>query len=232
MSWETPTPFAADVSVSERVAFIRRTYAHLAGAVLSFVLLEAAFLNTPFAEDFSRTLFSNGRFGSLLLIGGFILAGRAAHAWAASEHSPAMQYAGLGLYVVAEAIIFVPLMYLVGLYNPNAIAMAGIFTALLFTGLTGTVFIMKSDFSWMSGLLSVAGFTALGVVIVSMLFGFSLGVFFSGAMVALAAGYVLYETSNVLHRYPTHAHVSAALALFASVALMFYYLLRLLGSRR
>ena len=65
-----------------------------------------------------------------------------------------------------------------------------------------------------------------------MLFGLSLGLWFSFAMVGLAAAYIIYDTSNVLHNYRTDQHVGAALELFASVALMFYYILRIFMSER
>jgi len=63
-----------------------------------------------------------------------------------------------------------------------------------------------------------------------MIFGFSLGVWFSGAMVILAGGYILYYTSNVMLHYRTDQYVAAALALFSSVALLFWYVLRIFMS--
>jgi FtsH-binding integral membrane protein len=47
-------------------------------------------------------------------------------------------------------------------------------------------------------------------------------------MILLASGYILYDTSNVLHHYRTDQYVAASLALFAAVALLFWYVLRLL----
>jgi FtsH-binding integral membrane protein len=72
------------------------------------------------------------------------------------------------------------------------------------------------------------GFAALGLVLCGWLFGFSLGLWFTGAMILFACGYILYDTSNVLHHYRIGQHVAASLALFASVALLFWYVLRLL----
>jgi FtsH-binding integral membrane protein len=46
-------------------------------------------------------------------------------------------------------------------------------------------------------------------------------------MIAYAAGAILYNTSNVLHHYRPDQHVAASLALFASVALLFWYVLQL-----
>jgi FtsH-binding integral membrane protein len=51
-------------------------------------------------------------------------------------------------------------------------------------------------------------------------------------MVALAGAAVLHDTSKVLHHFPEDRYVAAALELFASVALMFWYVLRLYLSRK
>ena len=94
--------------------------------------------------------------------------------------------------------------------------------------MTVSVFITRKDYSFLGPILSVACFIALGVIIAAIIFGFTLGLFFSFAMVALLAGYILYDTSNVIHHYPTNMHVAAALELFADAALMFWYILRIL----
>ncbi len=222
---------AAEAPAAARAEFIKKTYLHLAGAVLAFIGLEAALLMSPAGEVITRGLLGS-RFGWLLVLGAFMLVSHVANRWAASAQSTGMQYAGLGLYVVAEAIIFVPLMYMAAHFGgPNIIPQAGIYTVLLFTGLTATVFFTGKDFSFLRGILTVAGFAALGIIVVSMLFGFTLGTLFMGAMILLAAGYILYNTSNVLHHYPVGSHVAASLALFASVALLFWYILQLLMNR-
>jgi FtsH-binding integral membrane protein len=234
MAWEISNgTVAAEAPVSARVDFIRKTYLHLGGAVLAFIALEAALLHSPVAEPIVRTMLS-GRAGWLVVLGAFMLVGWVADKWARSATSPAMQYAGLGLYVVAEAFVMLPLLYVAAFLSkdPNIIPTAGVLTGLVFTGLTGTVFFTKHDFSWMRPALMIAGFAALGVIVASILFGFSLGVFFAAVMVVVAAGYILYYTSNVLHHYPVGSHVSAALALFSAVALLFWYILRILMSRR
>jgi len=89
------------------------------------------------------------------------------------------------------------------------------------------VFLTRKDFSWMRGVLGVACLGALATIVCSMLFGFTLGVWFSGAMIIVAGGYILYYTSNVMLHYRTDQHVAAALALFSSVALLFWYVLRI-----
>jgi hypothetical protein len=224
---------AAEAPASERMAFIRKTYLHLGGAVLAFIALEAMLLNSPLARPIVQTLLG-GRMSWLIVLGAFMLVGWVADRWARSATSPAMQYLGLGLYVVAEAIIMLPLLFVAAYASgdPNIIAKAGVLTGLVFVGLTGTVFLTRRDFSWLRPALTIAGLAALGLIVVSLLFGFTLGTLFAAVMVVVAAGYILYYTSNVLHHYPVGSHVSAALTLFSAVALLFWYILRIFMDRR
>jgi hypothetical protein len=225
---------AALAAEEERSAFIRRTYAHLAGAIALFVALEVAIFHLVPAEtlDSLMALLLGNRLGWLLVLGAFVLVGTLASQAAASIESPAQQYLGLGVYVVAEAVVFVPLLYIALALAPEAIPAAGILTLVMFGGLTTLVFITGSDLSGWGKYLWVAGLGALGLIVCAILLGISLGVWFSVAMIVLASAYILYDTSNVLHQYRTDQHVAAALALFASVALLFWYALRLMMSLR
>jgi FtsH-binding integral membrane protein len=147
---------------------------------------------------------------------------------AESTTSLGAQYAGLGLYVVGQAIIFVPLLWIADEFaGGNVIATAAISTLMLFGAITGYVLTTKANFSFLGGVLTVLSFLALGVIVCSILFGFELGVIFTVVMIALAAGFILYDTSNVLHVYQPGQHVAASLSLFASLALLFWYVLRL-----
>jgi FtsH-binding integral membrane protein len=222
---------AADAAASERSSFIRRTYAHLAGAILAFVVIEYVILvHTPLAQKMLEWVRFH-RFGWLVILGGFMAVGYIADRWARSDTSVGMQYVGLLVYVVAEAIIFAPLLFLATAIDTAIIPQAGLLTLTLFAGLTGTVFITRKDFSFMRGILSIGAFIALGLIVAAVLFGFSLGILFSVAMVGLAGGYILYYTSNIMRYYRTDQHVAAALALFAAVALMFWYIVRIFMSR-
>jgi len=226
-----PAMFAEE---DARSAFIRKTYLHLFVAILLFVAFEAAvFTLVPVAtmDGLMRQLFAS-RYGWLIVLFGFMGISWLANAWATSEASLGMQYAGLALYVIAEGVIFIPLLYVANAVAPMAIPAAGLLTVILFGGLTALVFITKSDLTSWGKYLWLAGLGAIGVVICAILFNFQLGVWFSGAMIVLAAGYILYDTSNVLHRYRTEQYVAASLALFASVALLFWYVLRLMMSMR
>jgi FtsH-binding integral membrane protein len=214
---------------SERAAFIRRTYAHLAVAVLAFIAVEWMLLQLPIAGAIAGAM--TGGYSWLIVLAVFMGVSWLAERWANSETSLQMQYLGLGLFVVAEAVIFLPLLYIASHFaSADVIPMAALITGFLFTGLTATVFITRKDFSWMRSTLTIGGFVALGVIVASIFFGFSLGVFFSGIMVLFASGAILYDTSQVLHHYRTNQHVAASLSLFASVALLFWYVLRIVMS--
>jgi FtsH-binding integral membrane protein len=221
---------AAQASVEDRAGFLVRTYLHLVGAIFAFVFLEAFYFMTPIADMFFRALWQFGNLGWLAVMGGFIGVSYLADWWARSGSSPFMQYAGLGLYVLAESVIFIPLLAMAAFYDPSAIPTAGLVTLVLFGGLTGIVFLTRKDFSWMRGVLGVAAIGSLATIVCAMIFGFSLGVWFSGAMVIVAGGYILFYTSNVMLHYRTDQHVAAALALFSSVALLFWYVLRIFMS--
>jgi FtsH-binding integral membrane protein len=225
---------ADQATAEERGSFILKTYAHLFGAILALIAIEAVLLNLPIAQQLSETMvFGAGGYAWLIVLGVFMFASHIANNWAHDATSIQTQYAGLGLYVLAEAIILLPLLYIASRYaGPDVIPMAAIVTFCAFTGLTAVVVITRKNFSFLGPFLGIAGFAALGFIVCSILFGFSLGLVFTIAMIVLACGYILYTTSNVLHEYHVGQHVAASLALLASVMLLFWYVLRLFMSRR
>ena len=224
---------AANALPADRAKFIRRTYLLLAAAILAFIAVEAFLFATGAADLIASVIFGGGAIGWLLVLGLFMGVSFLADRWATSETSTVVQYLGLGIFIVAEAIIFVPLIWVSSYYSGDVavLAKAGIVSLGLFLGITATVFITRSDFSFLRPILAIGGFAALGLIVASSLFGFTLGNLFAFAMVAFAGTAILYETSNVLHRFNTNQHVAAALTLFASVALLFWYILRIFSSR-
>ena len=229
MQEQTFSLSAAQSPAAERSAFIRRTYAHLAGALLAFTGIEYYLVvHAPFAHELVSSMTQG--FSWLIVLAAFMGVGFIADRLAHSQTSEGMQYLGLGLFVVAEAVIFLPLLYIAAHYcaDPKLIPTAGVMTLLLVIGLTATVFITRKDFSFLKGILSIGFFVAMGFIACSILFGFSLGLIFSSIMILFAAGSVLYTTSNILHHYHPKQHVAASLALFAAVALLFWYVLQTL----
>ena len=138
----------AESSAAERAEFITKTYAHLAGAVGAFALLLFALVNTPGIENLIGAMFGT-RFSWLLVLGAFMLVSTVANRWAVSATSLSTQYLGLGLYVVAEAIIMLPLVYIAAKFGgPNVLPIAATGTLTVFGGLTAIVFVSKADFSF------------------------------------------------------------------------------------
>jgi len=216
---------------SARAQFIRQTYCHLAGAIAAFIAIEALLLQIPAVTTMALKMTMGMNW--LFVLGAFMAVSYITNKWAQSDSSRAMQYAGLGLFTIAEAIIFLPLIYIALKYMPagsELVAKAGLITGLMVAGITATAFITKKDFSFLGGILTIGGFVALGIIVASIIFGFGLGLIFAGAMAIFASISILYTTSNLIHRYRTDQYVAASLALFAGVALLFWYLLHILMS--
>ncbi len=216
----------AQAEPSERAAFIRKTYAHLAGAILAFVGLEAYMVNSPIAEMLLNVM--SMRYGWLMILGGFMILGRLASGLAYSTSSQTVQYVGLTLYVLLEAVIFAPILWIaVHFSTPEVLPTAAILTLGIFAGLTLVVFTTKKDFSFLRGALMVGSMVALGLIVCAVIFGFNLGLIFSFAMVLLASGAILYDTSRIMKHFAPDQHVAASLQLFASIALLFWYILQI-----
>lgn len=226
-------PMVADTSESERAEFIRKTYWHLAGAIGLFVFIEALFIKMGLGAVALQILGAS-KYSWLMVLGGFMLVSWVAEKWATSSTSLGMQYAGLALYTVAEALIFLPMIMLAMMMTGDAsiITQAGLITVAMLLGITAVAFTTKKDFSFLGGFLKIGGFVALGMIAASFFLPISLGLWFSAAMVIFASISILYNTSNLIHRYHTTQYVAASLSLFASVALLFWYVLRILMSSR
>lgn len=218
----------AGLDVGTRAEFIQKTYVHLFAAILGFIGIEVALFQTGLAYPIAQAFLS---VSWLLVLGGFVLAGWLFSSMAAKAQTMGAQYAALVGYVVVEALIFVPILVIANSVAPGAIGSAAVATLFGFSALTALVLMTRKDFSFLGSVLKWAGISALVLIVCGALFGFQLGTFFSVGMIALAGAAILYETSNVLHHYPEDRYVSAALSLFASVALMFWYVLRLFMSR-
>jgi uncharacterized protein len=148
--------------------------------------------------------------------------------------NPSKQYAGLFALAVAEALIFAPFLYL--LFNVadagSTVWSAAFVTAVGFAGLSVVGYNTRKDLSYMKPIMKWGFVAALVLIVSSLLFGFNLGVWFSVAMIALAGGSILYQTQTIMRQYPAEAYVGAAVQLFASVMLLFWYVLRLFAAMR
>jgi FtsH-binding integral membrane protein len=225
------TPMVGQLDQATQVQFYRKTYTHVAGAVLLFILVEALFFQVPAIVNFAFSLAEGWTW--LLLLGVFMFATGKAESMAMGTTDRNTQYAALFLFVVAEAFIFIPLIGIALMIaqesGTNLINQAAIITLSLFAGLTGAVLMTKKDFSFLKTGLTIGFFIAMGLIVAGTLFGFDLGLWFSVGMVALAAGAILYQTSNMVHKYNQDQYVAASLGLFGSLMLLFWYVLSILS---
>ena len=229
-------PYAVPVATLDadtRAAFMVRVYQHLVAALIAFI----AFETLLFATGAARAIYdlvagSSGVW--LLVLGGFMVVNWMATAASHDLANPGRQYGGLFALAAAEALIFAPFLYYV--FNVEGggavtVGAAAVVTLLGFAGLTVIGLLTRRDLSFMRPLIMWAGVMSLVLIVAALLFGFELGVWFSVAMVALAGGAILYQTQTILRTYPDGAHVGAAVQLFASMMLRFWYVLRIFARR-
>lgn len=214
------------VQTGTRADFIVRTYVHLLAAVGLLVFLEYCYFASGMAETIGMLLMGS-MINWIIALGLFMVVGMAASSIAGRSRDMGMQYAALAGYVIVQSLILCPLLWIASMSTPHVIAPAAVTTLVGFTVLSAIVFLTRKNFSWMRSMLMWGSFCAIGIIIAALIFGFTLGPIFAVAMIALAGGFILYETSNVLHDYEEDRHVAASLALFASLATLFWWVLRL-----
>ena len=214
----------------DKAGFYRKTYLHVALSILAFIGVETVLLQMV-PDQLIFAMFAQ-RYLWLLIIGVFWLASVLATKWSLSL-SKSTQYFGLGFYVILEAVIFLPLIKIATLYaGPQVIFQAAMLTIAMFAGISAVAFTSKRDFSFLRNIIVIGGFISIGLIAGGMLFGFNLGLWFSVGMVILASATILYQTSKLKDSYSTNQYVGASLQLFASIMLLFWYILSILMSRR
>lgn len=214
---------AAEASLDERVAFIRKVYAlffvgilfAVGGVVLGFAFppLMIAAAQHPWIM-------------LILMIGGVM-------GTEAVRHVPRVNVLALFGFTTFTGVMISPLLYIIGRTNPVSILQAGVLTVGIFGGLTAYVFISNRDFSFLRGMVTVGLIVIVLGGLLNILFVGSLGLGFALAVATLLlfAGFVLYDTSNIIRRYPTNEYVSGALSLYLDALNMFLALLRILNRR-
>jgi FtsH-binding integral membrane protein len=226
------TPVAT-LDEATRSEFLSRVYQHLLAAVVAFVAFEALLINLGIAREIYE-LISGGGGRWLIVLGGFMVVNWLATNAAHDILNPSRQYAGLFGMAAGEAVIFAPFLHYVFEVEgggTTTVLAAAVITAIGFAGLSAVALVTRADLSFLRPILLWTGVCALVLIVAALLFGFELGVWFSVAMIALAGGSILYQTQTIMRRYPAEAYVGAAVQLFASVMLLFWYVLRLLSRR-
>ncbi|MBU2512986.1 Bax inhibitor-1/YccA family protein [bacterium] len=219
-NYARPIP-ASQVSVPERMAFLRKVYGLLA---ISVLLAGAASWMTLNNEAFLVTVASN-----YIL---FIVAEFAAiffAFWARKKEN--LGLIALFTFTILTGITTAPVLLR---YTGSTVTNAAFLTGITFLGLSFYTIRSKKDFSFMGGMLT----TGLIILIVGGLlnaFLFKSSAFsflYSAAGVFIFSGFIIYDTFNILNRYPTDEYISATLSLYLDVLNLFLMLLHLLGGNR
>ena len=217
-----------------RSDFVVKVYQHLILAIVAFIATEAVLIRIGVAEKIYDFVASGGA-SWLIIMGGFMLVNWMATQAAHKIEDTRMQYYGLFGLVAAEAIIFAPFLYYffkVQDDGASTVWAAAAISALGFAGLSVVAYTTRKDLSFLRPMLMWGGVSALVLIVAAVIFGFSLGVWFSVAMIVFSGAAILYQTQTVMKNYPAEAYVGAAVQLFASVMMLFWYVLRLLGQMR
>ena len=224
----------ATLDDTARGAFIVRVYQHLLVAIGAFILFEALLINLGVAEALWNLLADHG-YAWLLILGGFMVVNWLAVNAAHDILDPPRQYLGLFGLAAAEAVIFAPFLHYFFEVQPDgttSVLAAAAITVVGFAGLTAVALVTRRDLSFLRPLVLWGFVCSLVLILAAVLFGLELGIWFSVAMIALAGASILYQTQTIMRRYPSEAYVGASVQLFASVMLLFWYVLRLLGQVR
>lgn len=214
---------AAQASVSERMGFIRKVYALFFAATLfaiGGVLLGISFRPLlQFAYEHPLIMF-------FVMIGGVMGA-------QAVRHVPGVNLAALFGFTTLTGVVISPLIAVILQINPGSILAAGVLTVGIFGGLTAYVFVSKKDFSFMRGMLMTGLIVVILAGVVNIFLGASaLGFAVAAATLLLFSGFVLYDTSNIIRRYPVNEYVAGALSLYLDAFNIFLALLRIFNSGR
>jgi FtsH-binding integral membrane protein len=229
MEYGNPTMPVALQDAQVRADFMRRVYTRLVAGVAAFVLIETWLFTSGLAVAIAEFVFSTSW---LLILGGFMVVSWLANAVALRATTPGSQWGGYLLLVAANALIFAPMLVIAELQVPGTVAQAGQYAVGGFVILSVVAHRSSRDFTWLGAALRWFGILALVAIVLAVFTGFALGTWFSLAMIGFAGAAILYETQIILRETPPGRETVAAMALFSSLALLFWYVLRLFMARR
>ena len=222
--YATESVAAISAAAEERATFLQRTYLMLLAGVGVFAGTIWAADNVPAIQNLAIGLW---RTHPLLVVALLFGAGFGVRA-VANKHP--INLVAYFAYAFFFGLLLAPASLYAAEFAPDVLSQAVVVTLLVFSGLTAYVFVSGKDFSFLRGALAIAALLLFAVLIGGILFGYTMGLWMSVAFVALYAGFILYDTSRILHHYPTNAHVPAAIELFVSLIMLFQWILNLLLS--
>jgi len=224
-----PSTPVAEAPVEARSAYMTRVYVRLLAGIAGFILGSWWLFATGLAYAIAEFVLG---VSWLLILGGFMIVSWMSTSMLYKASSPAGQYAAYAAVVVANVLLFATPLVLAQVQGPpGTIELAAQISGVAFIALSVIAITTSKDFSFLRGFLMWGGVLALLLIVGSVLFGTGLGVWFSIAMIGFAGAAILYDTQKVYRSYPLGTETAAAVHLFSSIALLFWYVLQLLTRR-
>ncbi len=235
MAYSSPPTMTPVIHADEatRSQFLVRVYQHLGLAILAFIGFETILYRSGIAESIGLFLAGTGGVAWLLILGGFMVGSNIATRSAHKIDNTSAQYGALFAMSAIYSLLFAPMLYFVfrSENGSSNVVSAALITAVGFAALTAVAMTTRRDLSFLRPIIMWGFIVALGLIVVGVLFGFTLGPLFSLAMIGLTGASILYQTQNIVRQYPEWAYVGAAVGLFSSVMTMFWYVLQLFSRR-
>ncbi len=212
--------FVADYPADVRADFIRKVYS------LFFLSMLVTVGVGTFAAPFTPVI--AGYMLPLLIAGVVCII-----ALSFAARVPGVNLALLMLYSVIQGAIFGPMLTIFEARFPGIAAEAGWTTIAVFGGLTAYVFASRKDFSFLGGMLfmSLIALLVAGIVMMFVHAAWA-SMLYSVAGVVIFSGFVLYDTSQIIHRLSPEDAVMGAVTLYLDFVNLFMFILRLFSSRR
>jgi len=225
-----------DAPTEEQVIFYRKTYLTAGFSFLAWVFVIFGLFHSNIAQGLLDTM---GNVSWLLVLGIFLATSFICGKLQFSDKT-GLQYLGLGIYIVAYAIIFLPIINFAvehvcygdwysavdTVFMPALVAVGTIFAAL-----TAMVFLTQKDFSFLKNFVVFGSFLAIGAIVIFSLTEMSMGSWFAIAMIVLMSGTILYETHKIKTEFNTTQYIGAGATLFASFMILLWYFIKLFIDR-
>jgi FtsH-binding integral membrane protein len=229
-----------------RLAFIRKVYTLFSCSMLIWAGTTALAMSNDAVLNGFLSILGTGIIGWVLFMAVMFMILRLTAA------SFPLNIIGLGVFALLEGLITAPFILVatnsIGLaadgvsieavVTSSTLAITGqafFLTAAIFGSITAYVLTTKKDFSFMRGAVALGFGLALGLILISFYWSGAAnivgGTGFAAAMVVLFAGFMLYDTSNIVHRYAPNQAASAAAKLLLDFVIMFRFIVMMLSNR-
>ncbi|MFP4148221.1 MAG: Bax inhibitor-1 family protein [Nitriliruptoraceae bacterium] len=226
----SPAVPIAQAPPEARTQYMTRVYVRLLVGLAGFVLGSMALFVTGLAYSIASFVLG---VNWLLILGGFMLVSWMSATLLARAETTAAQYAAYAAIVTANVVLFATPLVIAQEFAPEGtITLAAQLSVVAFIALSVIAIRTAKDFSFLRGILLFGGVLALLAIVASTLFGVGLGIWFAVAMIGYAGAAILYDTQKVYRTYPLGTETAAAVRLFSSLTLLFWYVLQALSMER